>query len=98
VRVGESEEETADNAKNYGQPVAKDDVDETKGASACEEHSPARTKERLVTMEEEGAIEEFLGVNGQQWVKKHDQGPKGRGALDEREKKLRRKEADAEAQ
>ena len=98
VLVGEGEEEAADNTKNYGHPVAEDDVDEAKGAGACEKHSPARTEKRLVAMEEKGAIEEFLRVNGQERVKKHDQSPKGRGALDEREKKLRSKDADGEAQ
>jgi hypothetical protein len=96
--VGEGEQESADDAESHGKPVAEDDVNEAEGKGAREKHGPAGTEERSITMTKEGAVEQFLGINGEKWIEEHDQGPKGWGAFHEGKKKLGSEETNGETQ
>lgn len=96
--VGESKEGPAENAESDSQPVTENDVDESKGESAGEDDAPAASEQWFVAPKEKSTVEEFLGKDGEDWVKEHDQHPEGRGTLDEREEKFGRKEANGECQ
>ena len=81
-----------------GKPVAKNDVHEPKSKSTGQNHGDAAAKERLVTVKEEGAVNQFLGVNGDERVEEHDQGPEAGSTLKEGEQELGRKKAHREPQ
>ena len=61
--VGEGEEEAPDDTESDSDPVAENDVNKTEGEGASQEHHPAHSEQRLVTMEKEGTVENFLGVD-----------------------------------
>jgi len=98
VLVGKRKQETPDNAEDYGQPIAENDVQEPESKGAGQNHSHAAAKKRLVTMEEEGAVDEFLRINGNQGVEEHDQGPETGSTFYKGEQELGRKNADRKSQ
>ena len=98
VLVGEGKQETPDDAKDYGEPIAKNDVHEPESKSTSGDHQQATAKERLITVKEKGAVDQFLGINRNERVQEHDQGPEAGSALEEGEEELGRKNADRESQ
>ena len=98
VLVGEGKQETPDDAKDYGKPIAENYVHEPESKSTSQNYNDAAAKERLVTVKEKGAVDQFLGINGNERVEKHDQGPEAGSALEEGEEELGRKNADRESQ
>jgi hypothetical protein len=86
--VGEGKQETPDDAEDYGKPIAKNNVHEPESKSTSGNHQQAPAKERLVTVKEEGAVDQFLGINGNERVEEHDQGPEAGSALQEEEQEL----------
>ena len=79
--VVEGKKESTDGTKPHGQPMAKDDVDESECESAGKKHGPARSEQGLVAVKEKSAIQKLLRINGQQRVEEHNHGPEQRGAL-----------------
>ena len=65
-------------------------MDETEGQRAGHEEGPSRTEQRLVAMKEKGAVEQFLGIYGNEWVRHHYECPEPGRAFDEREQKVGR--------
>jgi hypothetical protein len=98
VLVGKGKQETPDDAEDYGKPIAENKVHEPESKSAGQNHYDAAAKERLVAVKEKGAVDQFLGINGNERVEEHDQGPEAGRALGEGEQKLGRKNADREPQ
>jgi hypothetical protein len=98
VLVGEGKQDTPDDAEDYGKPIAKNYVHEPESKSAGQNHYDAAAKKRLVTVKEEGAVDQFLGINGNERVEEHDQGPEAGSALEKGEQELGRKNADREPQ
>ena len=98
VLVSDGKQETPEDAKDYGKPIAENDVHEAESKSTGQNHYDAAAKERLVTVKEKGAVDQFLGINGDERVEEHDQGPEAGSAFEEGEEELRRKNADRETQ
>jgi hypothetical protein len=98
VLVGEREQGTPEDAEDYGKPIAENNVQEPESEGTSGNHQQATAKERLVTVEEKGAVDQFLGVNGKERVEEHDQGPEAGSPLEEGEEELGRKNADREPQ
>ncbi len=98
VLVGEGKQETSDDTEDHGKPIAENNVHESESKSTSGNHQQAAAKQRLVTVKEKGAVDQFLGINGNERVEKHDQGPEAGSALQEGEEELGRKNADCETQ
>jgi len=81
--ICQGKKESADHAKAYGQPVSEDDVDETEGYRAGEEHAPAAAEQRLIAMEEKSPVEELLWVDREQWIEAENEQPECWGTLDQ---------------
>src|ERR1700751_592678 len=90
--VGGCKQKATDQAEDYENPVAKDDMGEAERKSTGKEHGPSRTEERLVTMKEEGPIEELLRIDRKQRVQQHDDRAEHWRALHQREGKGRGEE------
>ena len=98
VLVGNGKQGTSDDAQDHGEPIAENDVHEPESKSTGQNHNDAAAKERLVTVKEKGAVDQFLGIDGHKRVEEHDQRPEARSALEEGEEELGRKNADRESQ
>ncbi len=98
VLVGEGKQETPDDAEDHGRPIAENNVHESESYSTCGNHQQAAAKQRLIPVKEKGAVDEFLGINGNKRVEEHDQGPQAGSALKEGEEELWRKKPDCETQ
>lgn len=73
--VGEGKEIAADQGEEDGRNIAVDDMGETKGQGTDQEHGLFAGEEGAVATEQEGAIKEFLGIDGQQGIKDEDRQP-----------------------
>jgi len=98
VLVGEGKQEAPDDAQDHGEPIAKDYVHESESKGTGSNHQQATAKQRRITVKEEGAVDEFLGIDGNERVEEHDQGPEAGCALQEGKEQLGRKNADCETQ
>jgi hypothetical protein len=67
-RIREWNEESADEAKPYGQPVPENDVKKSEGHCTGEDHPSPVAEKRLLAMKEKRAVQQFLRVNGKQWI------------------------------
>ena len=95
--VGKREKQPSQTAQTYGKPVAEYDVHKAKGQAAGRNHAPATSKKRLVPLEEEGAIQEFLGIYRKQRIQQHNQRPEKGLASDQRKKEFRSEDAYCQA-
>src|SRR5208283_1049760 len=98
VLVGEGKQETSDDTEDHGKPIAENYVHEPESKGTGGNHQQAAAKQRRITVKEKGAVDEFLGINGNQRVEEHNQGPEAGSALQEGKEELGRKNADCEAQ
>ncbi len=98
VLVGEGKQDPPNDTEEHGQPIAENDVHESESKGTGGNHQQAAAKQRRITVEEESAVDEFLGINGNERVEEHNQGPEAGSALQEGKEELGRKNADCEAQ
>jgi hypothetical protein len=98
VLVSDGKQEPPGDAQSHGKPIAENNVQEPESQGTSGNHQQATAKEWLVTVEEKGAVDQLLGINGNERVEEHDQGPEAGSALEEGEEELGRKNADREPQ
>lgn len=73
--VGECEEGAADEGHGDGERVVEDDVTVAEGGGGGGDGEWWRGEERRVSMKEEGAEDDFLGVHGNEGIAEHDEEP-----------------------
>src|SRR5579863_7805987 len=81
--VARGKEQAASECQSDGKRIPEDNVQEGESRGAGDDHHPFAGKEYGVPLEEEGAVENALGVDREHRVCHHDDGPEDRITADE---------------
>jgi hypothetical protein len=106
LEIAEREQDAAGKGEGEGDPVVEEDMHEGESGSADRDHDRGSgmrvegcagetvLQERAVAVEEEGAVDEALGVDGEERIAEHDGRPEARVVAEEDEEERGRVLAD----